>query len=320
MANRVQIPRLHSEARVGDPIESRVHPDLDVTPPSPISRKLVSGVDYEYIAGEIESIFKPELDEDGHHREWPQERLRKHHGFDFKFMEHWLWEGATSHPNTRTWPEGEPGGDQLTRSMDVPDRLFLSALRVFADSILTYSTHKGKDKPSELRYFPPVILTFWSGFEAFVRHSAELMIHTSKDLPPPVGDYLRDEITTVNKNGAVEQQARYRPVLDRYAVLLQYGFGYSIDRGNKFWQALERARDLRDYYTHIDAMNSRALAFEDVRDYLEDVMLGIIWPSSEVKRTLLLGIHDIYWIWDQLQELAKSHLPDGHIEQPFFHS
>jgi hypothetical protein len=277
-------------------------------------------VDYDYIAGEIAGIFSPEPDEDGHHREWPQERLRKHHGLDFTFMEDWLWEGATSHPNTRIWPDAEPGGDELTRSMDVPGRLFLSALRVFADSILTYSTGKEKTKSSELRFYPPVILTFWSGFEAFVRHSSELMIHTSKGLPDPIADYLRDEITTVSRKGAIDKETRHRPVLDRYAVLLQYGFDYKVDRGSKYWQALEKARDLRDYYTHIDAMNSRALAFEDVRDYMEDVILGIIWPSAEVKRTLLLGIHDIYWIWDQLRELASGQLPDGHIEQPFFHA
>ena len=71
--------------------------------------------------------------------------------------------------------------------------------------------------------------------------------------------------------------------------------GYKVDRGNKYWQALERTRDLRDYYTHIDATNSRALSSEDVIDYLETVMLGIIWPSAEVERTLQLGIFDSYW-------------------------
>jgi hypothetical protein len=35
-----------------------------------------------------------------------------HHGLDFTFMEDWLWEGAASHPNSRLWPEGEPGGDR----------------------------------------------------------------------------------------------------------------------------------------------------------------------------------------------------------------
>jgi hypothetical protein len=275
-------------------------------------------MDHEELAAEIEDIFNPELDED--YREWPQERLRKHHALDFTYMEDWLWEGATSHPNTRLWPAGEPGGDELTRSMDVARRLFYSSLRVFGDSVLTYATGIEKDNPSQLRFYPPVILTFWSGFEAFVRHSSELMIHTSKDLPGPVADYLRDEITSVGRKGVIDRETRYRPVLDRYAVLLQYGFGYQVDRGSKYWQALERAKDLRDYYTHIDAMNSRALSSDAVLDYLETVMLGIIWPSAEVKHTLQLGIFFLYWMWDRLQRLARTEMPNGHVEEPVFHS
>jgi hypothetical protein len=245
---------------------------------------------YDDVAAEIESIFNPEPDEDGHYREWPQKRLKDHHGLDFTYMEDWLWEGATSHPNTRLWPEKEPGGDELTRSMDVGRRLFYAALRVFGDSILTYATEDEKRNPSELRYYPPVVLTFWSGFEGFVRHSSELMIHTSKDLPVAVPDYLRDEVTAVGRKGSIGKETKYRPVLDRCAVLLQYGMEYKADRGSMYWQALERAKDLRDYYTHIDAMNSRALSSDDVFDFLETVLLGIIWPSSDVERTLQLGI------------------------------
>jgi hypothetical protein len=48
-------------------------------------------------------------------------------------------------------------------------------------------------------------------------------------------------------------------------------------------------------------------------------MLGIIWPSAQVERTLQLGIFDLYWMWDQLRQLSHNVLPDGHIEQPFFH-
>jgi hypothetical protein len=274
---------------------------------------------YDDLAAEIESIFNPEPDEDGHRREWPQKRLMDHHSLDFDYMEDWIWEGATSHPNTRLWPKKEPGGDELTRSMDVGRRLFYAALRVLGDSILTYATENEKRNPSELRYYPPVILTFWSGFESFVRHSSELMIHTSKDLPPAVADYLRDEVTVVGRKGSIEKETKCRPVLERYTVLLQYGMGYKVDRGSIYWQALDRARDLRNYYTHIDAMNSRALPSDDVFDFLETVMLGIIWPSSEVKRTLQLGIFDLYWMWDQLRNLAHTVLPDGHTEQPFFH-
>ena len=60
---------------------------------------------YDELAAEIESIFNPEPDEDGHHRERPQKRLTDHHGLSFTYMEDWLWEGATSHPTTRLWPE-----------------------------------------------------------------------------------------------------------------------------------------------------------------------------------------------------------------------
>jgi len=271
-----------------------------------------------YIAAEIENIFNPEPDDDQSHRELPHRCISQAYGFDFKFMETWLWEGATSHPNTRLWPEGEPGGDDLTRSMDVSDRLFMSALRVFADSILTYST--SKNEPNRLRYYPPVILTFWSGFEAFVRHTSELMIHTSKGLPGPIAEYLRDEETRVSNKGVIGRERHHRAVLDRYMVLLQYGFDHKIDKGNKHWQALEKAKDLRDYYTHIDAMNSRFISCDEVLEYLEAVMLGIIWPSAEVKRTILLGIHDLYWMWAQLVDLARDHLPNGYIEQPFFHA
>jgi hypothetical protein len=77
-------------------------------------------MDHEELAAEIEDIFNPELDED--YREWPQERLKKHHALDFTYMEDWLWEGATSHPNTRLWPAGEPGGELTRRHCQLGDR------------------------------------------------------------------------------------------------------------------------------------------------------------------------------------------------------
>lgn len=66
-------------------------------------------------------------------------------------------------------------------------------------------------------------------------------------------------------------------------------------------------------------MNSRALSSNDVFDYLESAMLGIVWPSAEVKRTLQLGIFDLYGMWDQLHALTNAEMPQGHIEQPCFH-
>lgn len=123
----------------------------------------------------------------------------------------------------------------------------------------------------------------------------------------------------MNNKGVIGRERRSRAVLDRYAVLLQYGFSLKIDKGNKHWQNLAKAKDLRDYYTHIEAMKSRAISSEEVFDYMEAVMLGIIWPSAEIQRTILLGIHDLYYMWVQLTDLARDHLPEGHVEQPFFH-
>ena len=275
-------------------------------------------MEYDELAAEIDGIFNPEPDEDRTPREFAHKRLTEKYGLDFKFMETWNWEGSTAHPNTRLWPKREPGGNDLTRSMDVPIRLFLAGLHVFADSIVAYRS--AEDEPSRLHYYPPVILTFWSAFEAFVRHSSELMIHTSKDLPQPIADYLRDEATTVDNRGVIGSERRHRAALDRYAVLLQYGFGYKIDKGSKHWQELVKAKNLRDYYTHIDAMNSRSISSDEVLDYIEAVLLGMLWPSSAVQRTILLGIHDMYWTCVQLGDLARTYLPKGHIEQPFFHS
>src|SRR5262249_19542052 len=86
------------------------------------------------------------------------------------------------------------------------------------------------------------------------------------------------------------------------------------------WHALENAKKLRDYYTHIDAMTSRSISTEEVLRYMESVLLGIIWPSDEIQRTLLLGVHDLYSVWASLSDLTEEYLPQGHVEQPFFHS
>lgn len=51
----------------------------------------------------------------------------------------------------------------------------------------------------------------------------------------------------------------------------------------------------------------------EVLRYMEGVLLGIIWPSSELKRTQLLHVHRLYWIWDALRQKA-----DDFTEQPFF--
>jgi hypothetical protein len=96
-------------------------------------------------------------------------------------------------------------------------------------------------------------------------------------------------------------------------MLLQYGYKWKVDRGSRFWQKLKDAKDLRDYYTHLDVNSPRAISTGQVLEFMEAVLLGIIWPSCELKRTLLLGVYRLYGAWEFLQRHAQEY-----TEQPFF--
>jgi len=238
--------------------------------------------------------------------------LEKEHGLDLSYLQTFTWEGSTVHPHTRLCPDDEPRIRPLIHNLDVPSRLLEAGLRLFGDSVLAY--HERKERKGNLRYYPPVILTFWSGFETFVRHTSELMLVAAKNVPELVARFLRDEEGFVDRNGDVAIRTRYQSVLERYAVLLRYGYEYRVDRGAKYWQRLEEARKLRDYYTHLDVNEPRSISVDEVLNFMEVVLLGIIWPSAEMKRTQLLGIYHFYWTWDMLRKLTTPF-----VEQPFFH-
>jgi hypothetical protein len=60
-------------------------------------------------------------------------------------------------------------------------------------------------------------------------------------------------------------------------------------------------------------MADRSISSEQVLEFTESVLLGIIAPSAHLKRTQLLRIYDLYWAWDSLRKLAVDF-----TEQPFF--
>jgi hypothetical protein len=268
--------------------------------------------DLEELREELHALFHPEPDEDGiAPREYPHPRLRDFHGLDFRYMESYNWEGASTHQYTRLCPEGDERIRILTRNQDVPTRLCEAALQLYGDSLLAY--HDTSERRGQLHYYPPVILTFWSGFETFVRISSERMLTTVPGVPREVAAFLRDEEFWVDRKGEVRTRTRFQPVLDRYAVFLKHGYKLEVDRGSRIWQQLEQAKELRDYYTHLDIDNPRALSSDDVLDFMEHVLLGIIWPSSLLQRSLLLGIYFIYDTWAVLRERTQPY-----VEQPFF--
>lgn len=262
---------------------------------------------------EINILFNPEPDEDGSHlREWPHKRIINFHKLDISYMKRYDWEGSTIHPYTRICcGPTENRLRSLSRNMDVPYKLFEAGLKLFGDSIIVY--HDNKERKGDIRYYPPTIVTFWSGFEAYVRYSSELMLITVNSIPQIVVDYLLEQEMYLNKRGEQCTRDRYQPILERYTILLKYGYNYTVDRGNRYWQSLQKAKELRDYYTHLDVREPRAVSSKQVLDYIEAVMMALIWPSCELKRTLLLGIYRLYEIWARLKELQSEY-----IEQPFF--
>lgn len=260
----------------------------------------------------VNSILHPEPDEDGLPlRELPVSRLRDLHRLDFSYMKAFAWEGSTTHPDTHVCPADAEDVHTITSNQDVPASLFYSALLLLGESIIEY--YEPRQHLPQLRFYPPIILTAWSGFEAFVRLKSELLIATVPSVPLEIRHFLRERSPTVTNKGDIRKRKDHHPVLDRYMVLLRYGYGYTVDRSAPFWRALGAANDLRDHYTHLPIRKPRDLGTEDVLEFLESVFMGIIVPSSHLQRTLLLQVFDLYAMWDSLRELARPG-----CESPFF--
>ncbi|MHC5053601.1 MAG: hypothetical protein ACYTKD_02665 [Planctomycetota bacterium] len=262
-------------------------------------------MDRENLRAEIEALLDPQPDEPGDiPREWPHSRLKKLYGLDCEYLGGFVWEGASAHPDTRLCPVDETRVHAISQNTTVAVSLMKAALRIFAESIITYFDLKARSGP--LRFYPPAILTFWSGLEAFVRHSSELMLETTKGVPPTVAYYLRETEFFLDRKMEVQHRTHFRPVIERYAALLRYGYGLIVDKGDRYWQGLVKAKALRDYYTHVDVGEPRAVSSGDVLEFLEAVLIAIIWPSSLLRRTLLLGVYDMYAMVSELRKFAPD--------------
>lgn len=267
--------------------------------------------DLEELKEQIELLFNPEPDEFAPGpRDFPHPTLEKVHKLDLAYLRSIDWEGASMHHYTRlAGPDDDL--DRLTRNLDMPERLMASALRLFSDSIIAYA--KANPREGEIRFYPAIVLTFWSGFETFVRHSSEMLLLTVRDLPAPVRHFLRETENVVEPGGAIKTRTRFQPVLDRYSVFIFHAYGLRIDRGSLNWQNLKKAQGLRDYYTHLDVNQPRAITTADVAQFMESVLLGLIWPSSLLQRTFMMGQYFLYHIWHELREYAEDYR-----ERPFF--
>jgi len=247
----------------------------------------------------------------------PDDRLRNYHGLDTSYYRmDFMKEGLSTHPDSRICSPGDIKMQAVLKNIDVPYRLFRSAIELFSSSIEAYFDQD--ERPQNLKCYPASILTFWSGFETLVRFMIEKLVSTTRDIPIPITEYLLEIENQVDKSGTIKSHPRYRPVLDRYSIFLKYAYGLSIDRGSKTWQNLAQAQELRDYYTHLNVNVARSTKSSEVLTFMESILVGLIWPSCLVRKTIYLEVYELYFLWKVLYE-ASSGSAD-HIEEPFLKS
>jgi hypothetical protein len=268
-------------------------------------------MDLEEVREQIDLLFNPEFE--GHYGppEFPHPRLREVYELDFTYMQSPAWEGSSVHRYTRLCGASDDALHTLTRNSDMPVKLMLSAIRLLADSILTYFDNDQRE--GDIRYYPAIVLTFWSGFETFVKHSSELFLLTASDVPTPVHHLLQETEEIVHESGSIRTRTRYQSVLHRYSVFIHYAYTHKIDKSSKFWHNLHKAKRLRDYYTHLDMNEPRSITTTEVMAFIEATLLGLIWLSSMLQRTLLIGQYQLYTLWAELRQFAVNYR-----ERPFF--
>jgi hypothetical protein len=269
----------------------------------------------EHLQQCLSAILDLERDEDGLVLPArPHARLHKQFGLDTSYMDKfgYKYEGSSMHEDTRLIDPSDPRiAPGLFKSLSLAEQLFDAALRIFGDSLIAYSEG---EEVSIFRYFPPAIITFWSGFEAHVRFQSELLSATVDNIPEPVKALLLEYETIVNDKGEVIQRERTYSVMDRYRTLLKYGYRYQVDRGSQYWQNGEKARKLRNYLVHIDVTESQGIKSQDVLDFMENIMLLFIAPSCAIGKSVLRHQFRFHTTVTELRDLIFPH-----TEQPFFH-
>jgi len=248
----------------------------------------------ELLREEVWAILNPEPDED-FHGFLPHDRLANVHKIDCSYWSPREWV-SQSIWNRLVGDPKDPIHDSI-ESLTVPNSLWWAALRLFGDSLIAYSDDKDesqKDGWAVFRFFPSVLMTFWASFEAFVRLQSEFLLAMSSVLPEPIRQAFTEIEVTVDNRGQIIQRSRRRPVLERYALLLEYGYSLKVDRGATFWQNAVAANKARDMLVHFEISGSPSITCRDLWAHLEAITLLWIVPSALCERTIYYQQYDCY--------------------------
>ncbi len=262
--------------------------------------------DTEQLHGEIYSIFYPEptVGNEGFefHETPPLKKLNIEHSLDTSYWRPHEY-GSLSESMRRTDIDDAQLGT-IVASQPVPFELFLGTLRLFGDSILTY--HKAAERHGPYRFYPAILMTAWASFEAFVRIYSELFVKTVASLPLTVKLALLEKEERLDNKGNVETLRKSRPPLDRYWLLLKYGYGVEFDKGSRIWQMGDAAQKKRNGLVHyeIDALPS--VTTSELWGHLESILLLLIGPSAQIGKTVMPDQYELYAILDSLHPLIEE--------------
>src|SRR5437762_8011791 len=265
-------------------------------------------MDRAELKDELQAIFEPEPDEDGCYPETPPHgRLADVHQLDLSYRHDLIRFGpefGSMSEHSRVVRDPADPINPIIQSLSAPSDLFWAGLRLFGDSLLAYCDKK--DRWDSFRYYPPILITFWAGFEAFVRLYSELLTHMIPSVPGAVKLALLEVEEHVERDGKIRQRQRRRPVLDRYWLLLKYGWGIEFDRGGKIWQAGEAAAKVRDQFVHYEISAAPSLKTSELWIHLEAILLLMIGPSAGLRRSVFHRQFDLYWALAELYPLIEE--------------
>jgi hypothetical protein len=253
---------------------------------------------------EVNSILRPDrAEEDSLPWAAPHRRLSSVHGLDTSyFRDPFDLKGDGAFERLLD-DESDQLHDTL-QSASVPMSLFTAAVQLFGDSLIEY--HGRKKRWDVYRFYPPILMTAWAAFEAWVRISSEILVAVVPKLPRAVTDALLERREIVDDSGKVKIKRDSKPVLTRYWLLLKYGCNLNYDRSSAIWQAGDRIRTVRDSLVHYDVRGAPSLTASELWKHMEAVLLLSIEPSTKLGRTLFRPQFDLYATLAGLQPLITE--------------
>lgn len=245
----------------------------------------------------VDEVFAPPWI---HERPWhlvpPSEELRN--SYDLAYWDD--AEGRSLLTNVRTVEAPADDIRGLVQSATVPQLLFDSALRLIGDGLVANGDRVG-EKASRFRYLPPALISAVAAFEALLRLNCELLVRVAEQLPPAVRLALLESEEAVREDGSVFERQRSRPLQDRLWLLLKYGFGIAMNRGDREWQRLGSVLAMRNAIVHYGVKECPSLRASEVLGAIENLLLVLVAASARARRTFWLLQYEEHHIVRALQ-------------------